>query len=366
MRILHLIAIAAVTLVQASAATIFEADARRGAELFGSEMCLRCHSVNGQGGRVGPDLGRHNDRDYTPALLASLMWNHAPSMWKAARADQLQLPPLSENQAADLFAYFYSVRFFEKPGDAGRGKRIFSQKHCAQCHAMSGGGPGTPVNQWESLSDPIMLLTRIWNHTSQMHKAFAEKKIAWPRLTAQDMADLLVYLQNLPHSRQETMKFSLASADTGKDLFSSKGCADCHSGRLALEGRLAHTSLTGVAAAMWNHAPEMLQMPPALNEDEMRSIVSYACAKQFFADQGDAGRGKRLFTQKNCAVCHNDPGSGAPSLAHGKDAYSPVVMVSALWKHGPRMLERIEAKNLPWPRFTSAEMSDLVAYLNSL
>src|SRR5690242_21031799 len=141
MRILHLIAVAVVMLVQASAATIFEADARRGAELFGSEMCLRCHSINGQGGRVGPDLGRHNDRDYTPALLASLMWNHAPSMWKAARADQLQLPPLSENQAADLFAYrnrrinlpplsenqaadlfayFYSVRFFEKPGDAGR------------------------------------------------------------------------------------------------------------------------------------------------------------------------------------------------------------------------------------------------------
>jgi hypothetical protein len=41
-------------------------------------------------------------------------------------------------------------------------------------------------------------------------------------------------------------------------------------------------------------------------------------------------------------------------------------MVAALWKHGPRMLERIEQKNLPWPRFTSVEMSDLVAYLNSL
>ena len=231
---------------------------------------------------------------------------------------------------------------------------------------FTGDSVPSPVNAWESLNDPIMLLTRIWNHTAQMRTAFAEKKIGWPRLDAQDMADLLVYLQNQPHRRQTTMRFSLAPAESGNELFSSKGCADCHNGRLALEGRLAHTTLTGVAAAMWNHAPEMLQMPPALSEDEMRLIVSYAWAKQFFADQGDAVRGKHLFSQKKCAGCHNDPASGAPPLAHGKDAYSPVVMVAALWKHGPRMLERMEQKNLPWPRFNSVEMSDLVAYLNSL
>ena len=366
MRLCRLLGIAAVVLVQACAATIFEADARRGADLFGSELCLRCHSVNGRGGKLGPDLGRHVDRDYTPALLASRMWNHAPEMWQAARAERIQLPPLSEAQAADLFAYFYSVRFFEKPGDAARGKRLFSEKHCAECHAISGGGPGTPVNNWESLSDPIMLLTRIWNHTSQMRTAFAEKKIAWPRLTGQDMADLLVYVQNLPHMPDKIMEFSLSPVDSGKELFASKGCSDCHSGKLALEGRLAHTTLTGVAAAMWNHAPEMLQMPPALNEDEMRRIVSYAWATQFFADHGDAGHGKRLFAQRNCATCHNDASSGAPSLAHGKEAYSAVAMVAALWKHGPRMLDKMQQKNLPWPRFTSAEMSDLVTYLNTL
>jgi hypothetical protein len=43
-----------------------------------------------------------------------------------------------------------------------------------------------------------------------------------------------------------------------------------------------------------------------------------------------------------------------------------VTMVAALWKHRPRMLERIEQKNLEWPRFSSAEVSDLVAYWNTL
>jgi mono/diheme cytochrome c family protein len=366
MRLLHFIAISAATLVTASAATVFEADARRGADLFASEMCLRCHSVNGQGGRLAPDLGRRADRDYTPAALASLMWNHAPQMWKAARAEMIQLPPLSEAQAADLFAYFYSARYFEKPGDAARGKRLFTDKRCASCHEIAGGGPGKPVGEWESLSDPVMLLTRIWNHTSQMRAAFAEKRIAWPQFTAQEMTDLLVYVQNLPHTRSTVMEFSVTPPEAGKALFESKGCADCHRGKLALEGRLGNTTLTGVAAAMWNHSHEMLQMPPALSDDEMRRIVSYVWAKQFFAEQGNVGRGKRIFAQKTCAGCHNDPASGAPSLARGKEAYSPVAMVSALWRHGPRMLERIEQKNLAWPRFTSAEMSDLVAYLNTL
>ena len=365
MRSLMLIALNAALLGEA-AGSIFEADARRGADLFATQMCLRCHSVNGKGGTVAPDLGRRTDRDYTPDLLASLMWNHAPTMWKTARSEGIQLPPLSETQAADLFAYFYSVRFFEKPGDAARGKRTFNSKHCVDCHAVAGGGPGAPVNSWESLGDPIMLLTRVWNHTAQMRTAFVEKKIAWPQLTAQDMTDLLVYVQNLPHTRTTVEEFSLVPPDTGKALFESKGCADCHHGKLALEGRLGHTTLTSVAAAMWNHAPQMLQMPPALSEDEMRRIVSYVWGTQFFASQGVAARGKRMFAEKNCAKCHNDPSSGAPSLARGKNAYSSITVVSALWKHGPRMLERMEQKNLPWPRFTSGQMSDLVAYLNTL
>jgi hypothetical protein len=41
-------------------------------------------------------------------------------------------------------------------------------------------------------------------------------------------------------------------------------------------------------------------------------------------------------------------------------------MVAALWDHGPQMLESMKARKLAWPRFTAQEMSDVVAYLNSL
>jgi hypothetical protein len=41
-------------------------------------------------------------------------------------------------------------------------------------------------------------------------------------------------------------------------------------------------------------------------------------------------------------------------------------MVAALWGHGPRMLEMMGQKKIAWPRFTAQEMSDVIAYLNSL
>ncbi len=41
-------------------------------------------------------------------------------------------------------------------------------------------------------------------------------------------------------------------------------------------------------------------------------------------------------------------------------------MVAALWVHGPRRLEEMTRRKLAWPRFTDEQMSDLIAYLNTL
>ena len=57
------------------------------------------------------------------------MWNHAPTMWAAMRAREIQAGDSNPQSAADLFAYFYAARFFEKPGDAGRGKALFRPAH---------------------------------------------------------------------------------------------------------------------------------------------------------------------------------------------------------------------------------------------
>jgi cytochrome c2 len=59
------------------------ADSARGEHLFETLQCVQCHSINGKGGAVGPDLGRRIDRNFTPASLAATMWNHAPTMRSA-------------------------------------------------------------------------------------------------------------------------------------------------------------------------------------------------------------------------------------------------------------------------------------------
>src|SRR5579862_8973049 len=85
----------------------FSADSKRGAAIFTSQMCTSCHSVAGHGGTSAPDLGRRFDRDYTPAGIASLMWDHAPAMWSAMAKQGVPVPRLTDSDAADLFAYFY-------------------------------------------------------------------------------------------------------------------------------------------------------------------------------------------------------------------------------------------------------------------
>ena len=352
----------------AYAGDVAPGDARRGEQLFRTQQCVRCHSLNGSGGTFAADLAKRIDRNFTPTVMASLMWNHAPEMWGAMKRENLPQPQLSPEQASDLFAYFVSARYFERPGDAGRGKQAFASKHCADCHGITeskvAGAP--PVAKWESLADPIILAQQMWNHGARMTEALIQRKVARPTLSAQELTDMLVYLQNLPETRRLATNFSFPPSDSGAQLFQSKGCSGCHVGKLALESRLRNQTLTGIAAAMWDHQTAMKQPPPQLSQEEMRQLVSYIWARQYFRGDGNAASGKRVFADKNCATCHNDPSSGAPKLAKGKDAYSDITMVAALWGHGPRMLDLMTQKNMEWPRFTAPQMADLIAYLNSL
>src|SRR5262249_988756 len=353
----------------AMAASIVPGDAKRGEQLFQSEHCVQCHSMKGAGGKIAPDLARRVDRNYTPAVMASLMWNHAPEMWKAMKQSGVTRSSLTPEGASDLFAYFVSARYFEHPGDAARGKQAFAARHCAECHGIptSPLANAPPVAKWESLADPVVLAQQMWNHGAKMRAEFSKRKLAWSRITAQELTDMLVYLQNLPETRNLASKFAFPMPESGEKLFVSKGCSGCHAGaKMALENRLHNQTLTEIAVDMWNHQPAMKNPPPELSPEEMRQIIGYIWARQYFSGKGSAERGKKVFTAQGCAICHNDPSSGAPKLGKGSDAYSDIVMVAALWGHGPRMLELMQQKKIAWPRFTAQQMSDLIAYLNSL
>lgn len=342
-------------------------DAHRGEQLFQTESCVQCHSINGRGGGIASDLGKRIDRDFTPTVMASLMWNHAPEMWPAMRSQGIVKGTLSPESAADLFAYFVSARYFERSGDAGRGKQVFAVKHCADCHGVttSNAAGAPPVAKWESLADPTVLVQQMWNHGGKMRQAYAERKLRWSPLTSQELRDMLVYLQNLPETRALVTAFEFPPSASGSALFQSKGCADCHKGKLALENRLRNQNLTDIAVDMWNHQSSMKQPAPNLSQEEMRQILGYVWTRQYFRGSGEAARGKQVFTEKSCAACHNDSASGAPLLSKGVEGYSDITIISALWEHGPRMLDLMTERKLVWPRLTAQEMADLIAFLNS-
>ncbi len=189
-------------------AAVVSADSARGAEVFELQGCSQCHAVNGVGSdtslRAGPDLGRVADRGFTPAALAATMWNHAPAMWVETKLRSVPRPAMDEQQAADLFAFFYSLRFFEQPGDAGRGKALFASKKCAECHGinepLSSGSGIKPVTEWNGATDPLELVETMWNHSTAMREEMARRKILLPQLSGQDLADLLVYTRRAGRS----------------------------------------------------------------------------------------------------------------------------------------------------------------------
>jgi mono/diheme cytochrome c family protein len=294
------------------------------------------------------------------------MWNHAPGMWAAMRAEDVRPGDLDEQAAADLFAYFYSVRFFEKPGDAARGKAAFASKGCGDCHGPTGTKiPETKsISYWETVSSPIALAAAMWNHAATMRAEIARRGGAWPELTSQELIDMLVYLRNLPSARGAEAKVEISSGEGGQKLFEDKGCAGCHMGKLALAPLLKGMTLTDMAVEMWNHEPKMAPNPPSLSTEEMREVVSYLWAGQFFAGSGTRAAGGGVFRSKRCAVCHEDASSGAPKLTGSGQSFTAATMVSALWLHGPRMLDQMKSKGIAWPRFDEAEMANLIAYLN--
>ena len=101
--------------------------------------------------------------------------------------------------------------------------------------------------------------------------------------------------------------------------------------------------------------------PVKFAPDEMRELLGYIWAQQFFEDSGVASNGRRVFAAKRCASCH-EGAAKAPKLAGN---FNGTTMVSALWRHGPAMLEQMKKDGVRWPRFEGSQMADLIAFLNT-
>jgi mono/diheme cytochrome c family protein len=357
-------------------------DAKAGIQIFFQKGCAKCHAVLGEGGRSAPDLARAPAGHLSAAELIAGMWNHAPAMWERMRLERLAPPKFSEDEMANLFAFLYSVRSMDEPGDPERGRRLLSRKRCLNCHSVGGRGgrAGPNLRNWVSYRNPVSWVQAMWNHAPAMQAMMAERGLDWPQFQATDVADLIAYIRTLAPTSRGRVYLRPADPEAGRQLFQRKGCVACHVVRGAgggaapdLGARALPRTLGQFAGLMWNHAPSMWASMeaqhlsrPQFTHKEMADLIAYLFAARYFEVKGDAFRGRRMFEDKGCAGCHS-VGEGAgpgPDLVHWRGSASTIPLATVLWNHGPLMFESMEEQQIPWPRFRPGEVTDLMEFLN--
>ncbi len=94
-----------------TATTAPAGNAAAGQQLFATGTCVACHTINGVGGKVGPDLSHIGSTPYDsvgndPATLNA--WLHDPASVKADA--KMPKPTLTDAQINDLVAYLTSLK----------------------------------------------------------------------------------------------------------------------------------------------------------------------------------------------------------------------------------------------------------------
>jgi mono/diheme cytochrome c family protein len=358
-------------------------DPLAGSRVFGSKGCVTCHSVNGLGGKVAPDLARTmKPRSFVD--LAAAMWNHLPQM--ADRMKQLGIarPQLDSKETGDLVGFLYTLNYFDAPGSVNAGKRLFSEKHCIVCHTVrgTGGVVGPNLDHLRQFRSPIFVASAMWNHGPQMAEKMKERGVDRPTFTAKELRDLIAYLAPATGGPEEGPLYVLPGrAESGRQLFAEKRCIECHAvggvgGRVGpdLVERGIRQSPTEFAATIWNKAPAMAaaMQPrgisvPQLTPEQMADIVAYLYSVRYFKS-GNVHQGYVVASQKGCLNCHGIRGErGKPSsdLTTAKGLDSPAAVLAALWNHA-LVTPTVAGKKMDWPVFASQEMADLIAMLQSV
>jgi mono/diheme cytochrome c family protein len=358
------------------------ADPLAGSRVFGSKGCVKCHSVNGVGAKVAPDLARTmKPRSFVD--LATAMWNHLPHMTDRMKQLGIPRPQLDSKETGDLVGFLYTLNYFDAPGNASAGKRLFSEKQCIVCHTVrgTGGVVGPNLDHLRQFRSPIFVASAMWNHGPQMAEKMKERGIQRPTFTAKELGDLIAYLAPPTGGPEEGPLYVLPGrAETGRQLFAEKRCIECHAvggvgGRVGpdLVERGIRQGPTEFAATIWNKAPAMAaaMQPrgisvPQLTPEQMADIVAYLYSVRYFAS-GNVQQGYSVASQKGCLHCHvlrGERGKPASDLAKVKGLDSPAAVLAALWNHA-LVTPTVAGKKRDWPVFASREMADLIAMLQS-
>jgi len=364
-------------------AQLLPEDPAKGARLFATKGCARCHAFKGEGGKVGPDFGRV-DLGETQLDLAGKLWNHIPSMIVGMERARMIKPTLTGLEFTEISAYLYFLKFFDEPGNPTRGRSVFNEKGCGACHLLSGKGKeGEPgLDQFPQNISPVFLSQTIWNHGPVMIARMVQLGIKWPEFKGTEMMDLLEFIKT--NARGETKEGAFITPGNpreGKRVFTEKGCIKCHAvrgegGDLGRKAKTFYKSLTQIASSMWNKGPTVLarmsQTQPGLPKftpKEMADLLAYLYFLHFTDEPGNSNNGKKIFSDFGCSRCHGLDGKKGElmtiDLSKYQKASNVMEIVGGIWNHSTEIERAMREKGISWPRFKKGEMADLLEYIRT-
>jgi cytochrome c2 len=280
------------------------------------------------------------------------------------------------------FVLFGPAAEKELEGDPFRGRKLFVEKRCVQCHSVwgHGGTLGPEIVRVVARKSLPTLAGAFWNHTPRMIEEMTARGYSWPIIDRREMADILSYLYYL------RLFDDPGDPIRGAAYYTSFRCEYCHAvgGQGGdrgpeLDRFAAYGSPVPLAQAMWNAGPEMQQSQvgtgtpiPEFAGDEMVDIQAYIRERGLRAigdrtdllSLPDPARGQEVFRNKGCSGCHATGRSGAPDLGEAALRMSVGQIGGVLWNHSYAMRDRMQSAGIPFPRFEDQELSDVVSYLH--
>jgi cytochrome c2 len=355
----------------------FEGNPFRGRTLFVEKHCVRCHSIWGHGGTLGPEIAQVVARRSLPQL-AGAFWNHTPRMIEEMADRGYGWPMVDRDEMADLLRYLYYLRLFDEPGDSARGAMAFTRLRCEFCHAVGGKGgvAGPPLDHFAAHTSPIPLAQAMWNSGPDMQETQIGSGTPIPEFSGSEMVDIQAYIRERGLQREPgpVEMLSLPNPVSGAKVFRDKGCPTCHftgkAGAPDFGDAALRMTMAEISGVLWNHSYAMQDQMraagipfPRFSEYELADVLSYIRLLGYRGSRGDASRGAGVFRDKGCAVCHEYQRVQAPDLSALHPEDDAIGLSAAMWNHAPEMHEVMAEYGMPWPKFEEGDMEDLVAFL---
>lgn len=95
--------------LQATPARDPSPDPRKGQVVLVRKGCLKCHSLRGEGGQIGPDLAARRADYASAAAWAATMWTHSPRMAAVAAERGVLYPRFSGDEMGNLLGFLRSA-----------------------------------------------------------------------------------------------------------------------------------------------------------------------------------------------------------------------------------------------------------------